>query len=182
MMPGQDIYTSKKPEYYKPYHFYIGARVNLCEFHFQITSADVYALRYMELHCDQVSLELTMNNRTENFKIYFWPFSSLRPASNSSWRNSGNSWNPFTTNSSRNILLRAPTADPKLYSTSTWGEPFDHLSWTITLICLLKIRHSHVTERLCANILEMKLLSMKWSPSHVTIHPTRRRNDTVESI
>lgn len=54
MLPGQDIFSSKKPEYYKPHDFYIGARLNLYDFHFKITSADVYAPRYMELHCDKV--------------------------------------------------------------------------------------------------------------------------------
>jgi len=54
MLPGQDIFTSKKPEYYKSHDFYVGARLNLYDFHFEIISADVYALRYMELHCDKV--------------------------------------------------------------------------------------------------------------------------------
>ncbi|XP_024947143.1 EF-hand domain-containing family member C2 isoform X2 [Cephus cinctus] len=53
MLPGQNIYTNKKPKYYVPSDFYVGARVNLCGFHFQLTSADIYALRYMELHCDK---------------------------------------------------------------------------------------------------------------------------------
>ncbi|KAL6255776.1 hypothetical protein P5V15_013019 [Pogonomyrmex californicus] len=53
MLPCQNIFTSKKPEYYKSQDFYIGARLNLYDFHFEITSADVYALRYMELHCDK---------------------------------------------------------------------------------------------------------------------------------
>lgn len=54
MLPNQDIFTSKKPEYYKPQDFYIGAHINLNDFHFEITSADIYTLRYMELHCDKV--------------------------------------------------------------------------------------------------------------------------------
>lgn len=54
IVPGQDIFTSKKPEYYKSHDFYIGARLNMRDFHFEIISADVYALRYMELHCDKV--------------------------------------------------------------------------------------------------------------------------------
>ncbi|KAG7202805.1 hypothetical protein KM043_009964 [Ampulex compressa] len=53
MLPGQDIFTNKKPQYYKPQDFYVGAIVNLNDFHFQITSADVYALRYMELHSNE---------------------------------------------------------------------------------------------------------------------------------
>ena len=54
MLPNQEIFVSKKPDYYKPEDFYIGARLNLNGFIFEITSADVYALRYMELHCDKV--------------------------------------------------------------------------------------------------------------------------------
>lgn len=54
MLPNQEIFVSKKPDYYKPEDFYIGARLNLNDFIFEITTADVYALRYMELHCDKV--------------------------------------------------------------------------------------------------------------------------------
>jgi len=57
MLPGQNIFTSKKPEYYKPQDFYVGARINLRNFHFEITSADNYSLRYMELHCDKVLIK-----------------------------------------------------------------------------------------------------------------------------
>ncbi|XP_076482302.1 EF-hand domain-containing family member C2 isoform X2 [Bombus vancouverensis nearcticus] len=53
MLPNQEVFVSKKPDYYKPEDFYIGARPNLNGFIFEITSADVYALRYMELHCDK---------------------------------------------------------------------------------------------------------------------------------
>jgi hypothetical protein len=54
MLPDQDIFTSKKPDYYKPQDFYIGACLNLQDFKFEITSADIYGLRYMELHCEKV--------------------------------------------------------------------------------------------------------------------------------
>ncbi|XP_043275434.1 EF-hand domain-containing family member C2-like [Venturia canescens] len=53
MLPGQDIYSSEKPEYYEPPDFYIGGRVNLSGFQFQITAADDFALSYMEKHCDK---------------------------------------------------------------------------------------------------------------------------------
>ncbi|XP_076290221.1 EF-hand domain-containing family member C2 [Lasioglossum baleicum] len=53
MLPDQEIFASTKPAYYKPEDFYIGARVNLNDFIFEFTSADVYCLRYMELHCDK---------------------------------------------------------------------------------------------------------------------------------
>jgi len=54
MLPNQDIFTSKKPDYYKPQDFYIGACLNLQDFKFEITTADIYGLRYMELHCEKV--------------------------------------------------------------------------------------------------------------------------------
>lgn len=54
MLPNQEIFVSKKPDYYKPEDFYIGARLNLNDFIFEMISADIYALRYMELHCDKV--------------------------------------------------------------------------------------------------------------------------------
>jgi len=72
MLPCQDIFTSKKPEYYKSHDFYIGARLNLYDFHFEITSADVYALRYMELHCDKVRENVStfcLINRTNYSQI-----------------------------------------------------------------------------------------------------------------
>lgn len=54
ILPGQDIFTDKKPKYYKSEDFYIGAIVNLCNYRFEIIAADNYAIRYMELHCDKV--------------------------------------------------------------------------------------------------------------------------------
>lgn len=54
MLPNQEIFVSKKPDYYKSEDFYIGARLNLNNFIFEMISADIYALRYMELHCDKV--------------------------------------------------------------------------------------------------------------------------------
>ncbi|XP_046604333.1 EF-hand domain-containing family member C2-like [Neodiprion virginianus] len=77
MMPGQDIYTNKKPKYYEPHHFYIGARVSLCDFHFQITSADIYALRYMELHCNQfpkANIKLIMEKLRKALKPVYKQF------------------------------------------------------------------------------------------------------------
>nr|XP_012139231.1 PREDICTED: EF-hand domain-containing family member C2-like isoform X3 [Megachile rotundata] len=53
MLPNQEIFASEEPKYYKPEDFYIGARVNLNGFIFEMTTADIYALRYMELNCDK---------------------------------------------------------------------------------------------------------------------------------
>lgn len=58
MLPKQDIFSSKKPEYYKPGDFYIGACLNINEFHFSIISADIYALRYMEINSKTVKIFL----------------------------------------------------------------------------------------------------------------------------
>ncbi|XP_011881630.1 PREDICTED: EF-hand domain-containing family member C2-like isoform X3 [Vollenhovia emeryi] len=80
MLPGQDIFTSKKPEYYKSHDFYVGARLNLHDFHFEITSADVYALRYMELHCDKfpkANKNLIMEKLGENLQPVYKEFVQL---------------------------------------------------------------------------------------------------------
>ncbi|XP_032679728.1 EF-hand domain-containing family member C2-like [Odontomachus brunneus] len=77
ILPGQDIFTSKKPEYYKPQDFYVGACVNLSDFHFKITSADTYALRYMELHCDKfpkANRKLIMEKLKENLQPVYDEF------------------------------------------------------------------------------------------------------------
>ncbi|XP_076235048.1 EF-hand domain-containing family member C2 [Calliopsis andreniformis] len=80
MLPNQDIFTSKKPDYYKPQDFYVGARVNLNEFIFEIISADVYALRYMELHCDkfpQANAKLIMKKLRGILKPVYKEFTKL---------------------------------------------------------------------------------------------------------
>lgn len=53
-LPGQEVYTSEPPDYYEPHHMFIGASVNFNGFHFVLTDADEYALRYMELHANEV--------------------------------------------------------------------------------------------------------------------------------
>nr|XP_012216880.1 PREDICTED: EF-hand domain-containing family member C2-like [Linepithema humile] len=77
MLPGQDIFTSKKPEYYKSQDFYVGARINLRNFHFEITSADNYSLRYMELHCDKfpkANKKLIMDKLREHLQPLYTEF------------------------------------------------------------------------------------------------------------
>ncbi|XP_011304473.1 EF-hand domain-containing family member C2 [Fopius arisanus] len=54
-LPGQEFYSSVKPQYFEPHDFYIGADLNLGGFNFHLTSADDYTLRYMELNCDKFS-------------------------------------------------------------------------------------------------------------------------------
>ncbi|XP_076749581.1 EF-hand domain-containing family member C2 [Xylocopa sonorina] len=77
MLPNQEIFVSKKPDYYQPKDFYIGARLNLNDFIFEITSADVYALRYMELHCDKftkANVKLIMEKLREILKPVYEEF------------------------------------------------------------------------------------------------------------
>ncbi|XP_043250986.1 EF-hand domain-containing family member C2-like [Colletes gigas] len=77
MLPYQEIFTNKKPNYYKPNDFYIGARVNLNHFIFQLISADVYALRHMELHCDkfpQANIKLIMGKLREILRPVYKEF------------------------------------------------------------------------------------------------------------
>ncbi|XP_060830644.1 EF-hand domain-containing family member C2-like isoform X1 [Bombus pascuorum] len=80
MLPNQEIFVSKKPDYYKPEDFYIGARPNLNGFIFEITSADVYALRYMELHCDKfakANVKLIVEKLRQTLKPVYKEFLQL---------------------------------------------------------------------------------------------------------
>ncbi|XP_054738199.1 EF-hand domain-containing family member C2 [Anastrepha obliqua] len=49
-LPGQEKFTSKRPQCYQPYNFYIGATMSLKDHIFHIVSADEYTLIYMEHH------------------------------------------------------------------------------------------------------------------------------------
>ncbi|XP_074113019.1 EF-hand domain-containing family member C2 [Cotesia typhae] len=53
MLPEQKVYSSDKPKFYDPCSFYVGARLNLGKFIFEITSADDYAIHYMENNCEK---------------------------------------------------------------------------------------------------------------------------------
>ncbi|XP_050598215.1 EF-hand domain-containing family member C2-like isoform X2 [Bombus affinis] len=80
MLPNQEVFVSKKPDYYKPEDFYIGARPNLNGFIFEITSADVYALRYMELHCDKfakANVKLIVEKLRQTLKPVYKEFLQL---------------------------------------------------------------------------------------------------------
>lgn len=50
LLPNQEKFTSERPEYYKPHHLYIGAKINLKDHIFTLVSADEYTLIYMESH------------------------------------------------------------------------------------------------------------------------------------
>lgn len=53
-LPGQEKFTSDRPVAYKSQDFYLGATVNLRGFCFKITSADLFALKFMEDHKELV--------------------------------------------------------------------------------------------------------------------------------
>uniref|UniRef100_A0A1I8NPH2 EF-hand domain-containing family member C2 n=1 Tax=Stomoxys calcitrans TaxID=35570 RepID=A0A1I8NPH2_STOCA len=55
-LPGQQKFTSRRPQYYEPYNFYIGATVSLKDHIFHVVSADEYTLIYMEQHPQQFPL------------------------------------------------------------------------------------------------------------------------------
>ncbi|XP_055921545.1 EF-hand domain-containing family member C2 [Eupeodes corollae] len=50
LLPNQEKFSCKRPEYYRPHHLYIGATVNLKDHIFSLVSADEYTLIYMESH------------------------------------------------------------------------------------------------------------------------------------
>jgi hypothetical protein len=54
--PGQEMYISEPPEYFGPQDFYLGSTLILCGFEFVLVEADEYALQYMELNCQEVSI------------------------------------------------------------------------------------------------------------------------------
>uniref|UniRef100_A0A9I3CJN5 DM10 domain-containing protein n=1 Tax=Anopheles culicifacies TaxID=139723 RepID=A0A9I3CJN5_9DIPT len=55
-LPAQDPYSAERPACYGPQHFYLGANVRLQDHQFHITNADIYALRFMEQHCEEFPL------------------------------------------------------------------------------------------------------------------------------
>lgn len=53
-LPGQPKFISRRPQYYQPYNFYIGATISLKDHIFHVVSADEYTLIYMEHHPQEV--------------------------------------------------------------------------------------------------------------------------------
>ncbi|XP_017871328.1 PREDICTED: EF-hand domain-containing family member C2 [Drosophila arizonae] len=53
LMPGQEKFTCKQPQYYRPCNFYIGGTMSIKDFLFHLVSADEFTLMYMEHHPDQ---------------------------------------------------------------------------------------------------------------------------------
>uniref|UniRef100_A0A1B0C4G5 DM10 domain-containing protein n=1 Tax=Glossina palpalis gambiensis TaxID=67801 RepID=A0A1B0C4G5_9MUSC len=48
---GQEKFTSRRPQYYQSYNFYIGATISLKDHIFHIVSADEYTLVEHQLSC-----------------------------------------------------------------------------------------------------------------------------------
>lgn len=53
-LPGQEKFSSARPEYYRANDFYIGARLSFKDHNFHIISADEFTLLYMEQHASEV--------------------------------------------------------------------------------------------------------------------------------
>ncbi|XP_038119302.1 EF-hand domain-containing family member C2 [Culex quinquefasciatus] len=56
LTPNQDIFTPNRPSYYKAQDFYLGTTVILQDHKFNVTNADIYALKFMESHCEEFPL------------------------------------------------------------------------------------------------------------------------------
>lgn len=68
-LPGQCKYTSERPIAYRSQDLYLGATVVLRNFCFKITSADLFALKFMEEHKELVSRLDSLI--TKSFKTFF---------------------------------------------------------------------------------------------------------------
>ncbi|XP_058116379.1 EF-hand domain-containing family member C2 [Anopheles ziemanni] len=55
-LPRQDPFGAERPACYGPQHFYLGAVVLLQDHQFHVTNADIYALNFMEQHCEEFPL------------------------------------------------------------------------------------------------------------------------------
>ncbi|EDV98557.1 EF-hand domain-containing family member C2 [Drosophila grimshawi] len=53
LIPGQETFTCKQPQYYKPCNFFIGGTMVIRDFIFYLASADEFTLMYMEHHPEQ---------------------------------------------------------------------------------------------------------------------------------
>ncbi|GLV41435.1 EF-hand domain containing 1.1 [Carabus blaptoides fortunei] len=76
-LPGQRLFTSEPPDYYEPYHMFIGATLNINGFIFVLTDADEYALRYMELHPNefpQANINIIMDKVREKLTPIYKDF------------------------------------------------------------------------------------------------------------
>ncbi|XP_055609941.1 EF-hand domain-containing family member C2-like [Uranotaenia lowii] len=56
LLPNQDIFTPSRPKCYQASDLYLGATVILQDHKFNITTADIFALQFMEGHCEEFPL------------------------------------------------------------------------------------------------------------------------------
>lgn len=75
-LPGQEKFSSARPEYFRASNFYIGSTVNLKDHIFYIVSADEFTLLYMEQHPNEVEYTTYYNWLLHSTKInnYFLQF------------------------------------------------------------------------------------------------------------
>lgn len=58
-LPGQgSLYTSNRPKIYQSHHFFLGSKVNLMDYIFDIISVDIFALNFMEQNKEEVGQKL----------------------------------------------------------------------------------------------------------------------------
>ena len=65
VLPDQGWYTSNRPKIYQSHHFFLGSKVILRDFIFEIISADIFALNFMEQHKEDVSSKLLVEEQHE---------------------------------------------------------------------------------------------------------------------
>lgn len=58
ILPGQEKFLSEPPKRYGKADVFIGAKLEISGWHFELINADDYALRYMELHPSEVRIKL----------------------------------------------------------------------------------------------------------------------------
>lgn len=62
-LPDQEFYVPKEPPAYTDKDMWIGNELVINMHCFRLVGADEYALRYLELHADEVSRYLSCNRR-----------------------------------------------------------------------------------------------------------------------
>lgn len=77
ILPNQEWFQSGRPKVYKPQHFYLGARINIRNFKFILTSADLFALTFMENYANEypkANIDLILNKIREALRPIYKDF------------------------------------------------------------------------------------------------------------
>lgn len=69
-LPGQNMFGSARPEYFRANDFYIGRTMTLKDHIFHIVSADEFTLLYMEHHPSEVSLRIGLRMSLHIFLVF----------------------------------------------------------------------------------------------------------------